>query len=503
MFQSFWPRLRGFILPATGSTSRRWRSSLLVVSFSLALTACGGAQTPAPSPTSLPAAVDTATPLPPPTQTPTALPTPTQTPTAPPVPTQTPTALPTPTQTPTALPAPTQTPTAPPQPTKTATPAVRPPAVIGQLNGLNLSLSPVIIGLNKPVFVTHAGDGSGRLFIVEKRGVIRIWQGGRLLETPFLNIAARVGSSSSEQGLLGLAFAPDFASSRLFFVNYTNREGDTIVERYRVTDDLDRADPASAFLILRIDQPAPNHNGGMIAFGADGYLWIGTGDGGGAGDVYQNGQNPQSLLGKMLRLDVTSDLTQPYQVPADNPWVGKTWNGQQMAPAVWALGLRNPWRFSFDRATGDLWIGDVGQGDYEEVDLAPAEQKGYPDGGLNFGWPIMEGTHCYGSEAGCNRESLTLPVAEIDHNAGDCALTGGYVYRGASIPDLDGSYFFGDYCSGNIWALVTANGRVQAPVRVFASDINISSFGEDEKGELYVVDLGRGAIYELIKVLLL
>jgi len=374
-----------------------------------------------------------------------------------------------------------------------------PPIISGQFDGLTLGLAVLATGLEKPVFVTHAGDGSNRLFIVEKRGTIRIWQAGQLLTTPFLDISERVRSSSSEQGLLGLAFAPNFASSRLFFVNYTNLQGDTIVERYGVTDDPNRADPTSAFRILRIDQPAPNHNGGMIAIGPDGNLWIGTGDGGGAGDVYRNGQNPKSLLGKMLRLDVTSDPSKPYQVPTDNPWISQTWNGQTMAPEIWALGLRNPWRFSFDRVTGDLWIGDVGQNTYEEVDLAAAEQKGYPSGGLNFGWPIMEGVHCYGSSAGCNRQGLALPVAEYDHDSGGCAVTGGYVYRGAAIPELEGVYFYGDYCSGYIWALRTTGSGVQAPVRVFASDLSISSFGEDEAGELYVADLGQGTIFQLVK----
>ena len=364
---------------------------------------------------------------------------------------------------------------------------------------MTLGLAVLVTGLDDPIFVTHAGEGSGRLFIVEKRGLIRIWQAGQLLAMPFLDISARVRSSSSEQGLLGLAFAPDFASSRLFFVNYTNLQGDTIVERYGVTDDPNRADSTSAFRVLRIDQPAPNHNGGMIAFGPDGNLWIGTGDGGGAGDVYRNGQNPQSLLGKMLRLDVTSDPSKPYRVPADNPWVSQTWNGQTMAPEIWALGLRNPWRFSFDRATGDLWIGDVGQNTYEEVDLVTAEQKGYPNGGLNFGWPIMEGTHCYGSSAGCGRQGLTLPAVEYDHDSGGCAVTGGYVYRGAAMPELEGVYFYGDYCSGYIWALRAADSGVQAPVRVFASDLSISSFGEDEAGELYVADLDKGAIFQLVK----
>ena len=463
---------------------RRLSLSLCAVSVSLMLAACGA------TPTAAPTATQTAT------LTPTNVPTATLTPTN--VPTRTPTATSSPTAsaTPTNLPISTSTPT----PSATVSPTNTPSPIIScQFDGQTFGLAVLATGLEKPIFVTHAGDGSNRLFIVEKRGVIRIWQAGQLLATPFLDISTLVRSSSSEQGLLGLAFAPDFASSRLFFVNYTNLQGDTIVERYGVTDDPNRADPTSAFRILRIDQPAPNHNGGMIAFGPDGNLWIGTGDGGGAGDVYGNGQNPKSLLGKMLRLDVTSDPSKPYQVPADNPWVNQAWNGQTMAPEVWALGLRNPWRFSFDRVTGDLWIGDVGQNTYEEVDLVTAEQKGYPNGGLNFGWPIMEGAHCYGSSAGCNRQGLALPVVEYDHDSGGCAVTGGYVYRGAVMPELEGVYFYGDYCSGYIWALRAAGSGVQAPVRVFASDLSISSFGEDETGELVVADLGQGRIFQLVK----
>jgi len=461
---------------------RRLSLSLCALSVSLALAACGATPTPAPTAAQAPTLAPTAAPT-------TAL-TPTKIPTPTPAATVTPTASLTPTEAPTATPIPAATIA----PTSTSSPSIS-----GQLNGLTLSLTTWVTGLRQPIFVTHAGDGSNRLFIVEKRGVIRIWQAGRLLEAPFLDITDRVGSRSSEQGLLGLAFAPDFASSRLFFVNYTNLQGDTIVERYGVTDDPNRADRTSAFQILRMDQPAPNHNGGMIAFGPDGHLWIGTGDGGGAGDVYKNGQNPASLLGKMLRLDVSSDLSQPYQAPADNPWVTQTWNGQTVAPEIWALGLRNPWRFSFDRVTGDLWIGDVGQNAYEEVDWVAAEQKGYPNGGLNFGWPIMEGTHCYGASAGCNRQGLTLPAAEYDHDTGGCAVTGGYVYRGAAMPELEGVYFYGDYCSGYIWALRANSSGGQVPVRVFASDLSISSFGEDEAGELYVADLGKGTIFRLVK----
>ena len=270
---------------------------------------------------------------------------------------------------------------------------------------------------------------------------------GQLLAEPFLDLTGQV-SGSSEQGLLGLAFAPDFAESGHFFVNYTDENGDTVIARYRVSaDDPDRADPSSRSVILEVDQPAANHNGGMLAFGPDGYLYVGMGDGGGARDQYKNGQNPQTLLGKMLRLDVASAGAQAYAVPPDNPWVASDWNGQDVRDEIWALGLRNPWRFSFDRETGDLWIGDVGQGDREEIDYVSAGSRG----GINFGWPIMEGTACLDGDT-CDQAGLTPPVTDYTHE-GNCSVTGGYVYRGGQIPAWNGLYFYGDYCSGKIWTL--------------------------------------------------
>jgi len=232
------------------------------------------------------------------------------------------------------------------------------------LSEVRVRVEPLIEGLVAPVWLTHAGDGSGRLFILEKAGTIRVVRDGQLVATPFLDIRDRVGSSASEQGLLGLAFAPDYSESGHFFVNYTDKRGDTVVSRFQVSGEPDAADSASEFKVLGIDQPAANHNGGGLLFGPDGHLWIGTGDGGAANDRFGNGQNPATLLGKMLRLDVTSDPSQPYLIPADNPWMGADWNGQDVADEVWALGLRNPWRYSFDRATGDLWIADVGQNTY-------------------------------------------------------------------------------------------------------------------------------------------
>lgn len=359
-----------------------------------------------------------------------------------------------------------------------------------------LRLEPVADGLAAPVFVGNAGDGSGRLFIIEKHGAIRIWSGGALLPQPFLDISDRVGSSGTEQGLLGLAFVPDYTRSGWFVVNYTDKNGDTVVARYHTTSDPNVADPKSEFALLKENQPAPNHNGGMLAFGPDGYLYAGLGDGGGAGDTYHNGQNMQTLLGKIVRLDVTSDPSGPYRVPTDNPWVDKSYLGQPVRAEIWATGLRNPWRFSFDRQTGDLWIGDVGQNTYEEVDLVKAAGKRLA-GGENFGWPIMEGMHCYRNGTTCSRDGLALPVAEYPHQDGSCSVTGGYVYRGTQFPVLQGLYFYGDYCSGRIWTLrPNGKGGWQGEVAL-DSGLAISSFGEDEIGELYVADLG-GAVYRLV-----
>ncbi len=376
-----------------------------------------------------------------------------------------------------------------PTPTNPPTPTLAP---------ARLALRPLTAGLAGPVFVTHAGDGSNRLFIVDKPGVIRVYADGKLLDTPFLDIRDRVGSVGSEQGLLGLAFPPDYARRLAFFVNYTDQTGDTVVARFNVTADPNVVDPGSAFTVLKLDQPAPNHNGGMVIFGPDGNLWIGTGDGGGANDTYRNGQNPGTLLGKMLRLDVTSDPSRPYIVPADNPWIKTAWNGQDVADEVWGLGLRNPWRYSFDRRTGDLWIADVGQNQYEEINQIAATGGQTLQGGLNFGWPIMEGTHCFPATAACDKSGLTLPVADYSHQGGHCSITGGYVYRGRLFPALDGVYLYGDFCSGQIWGLTqTAAGTWQSSP-LLDSDLGISSFGEDEAGELYVTDLRGGRVYQVV-----
>lgn len=389
--------------------------------------------------------------------------------------------------------APAALPTVTPQPEATAADApseAAPPAFAP--DQVSLGLEVVAEGLAGPLFVTHAGDGSGRLFVVEKPGLIHIVAGGQVVQPAFLDLTDRVGSSASEQGLLGLAFAPNYSETGYFWVNYTDLNGDTVVSRFHTPAETpNQADPASEFVTLQVDQPAANHNGGMVLFGPDGYLWIGMGDGGGANDRFGNAQNPATLLGKMLRLDVTSNPDVPYTIPADNPWVEADWNGADVVDEAWALGLRNPWRFSFDRATGDLWIADVGQNQYEEVNVTPA---GSP-GGLNYGWPIMEGMHCFQS-ADCRGDGLVMPVAEYDHSSG-CSVTGGYVYRGSAFPALNGVYLFADYCSGVMWATVP-EGDGWATYEMLRSGAMVSSFGEDEAGELYVTDLASGTVYRLV-----
>ncbi|MFC2030545.1 PQQ-dependent sugar dehydrogenase [Chloroflexota bacterium] len=371
-----------------------------------------------------------------------------------------------------------------PRPTATLTP--KPVPAAGDPAAVRVELQVVVGGLDTPLAIANAGDGSGRLFVVEKKGLVRVVQDGALAGVPFLDIRDRVGSSSSEQGLLGLAFHPDYENNGLFFVNYTSLQGATTVARYAMGAETNRADAGSEVLILSLDQPAANHNGGHLAFGPDGYLYIGTGDGGGSGDRYGNGQNGQTLLGTMLRLDVDSGL--PYVVPATNPFAGRP----NARDEIWALGLRNPWRYSFDRLTGDLYIADVGQNQYEEVNFQPATSGG----GQNYGWPIMEGKHCFPADQPCERAGLVLPVREYDHTAG-CSVTGGYVYRGQDFPVLTGIYLFGDYCSGRIWGLSPAGDGEWRVSELARADGQLSSFGEDERGELYLLDMGRG---ELLKV---
>lgn len=342
-------------------------------------------------------------------------------------------------------------------------------------DGTAYELVEVVSGFVRPVFLTHAGDGSGRSFIVEQNGKIFVMQDGNVLGTPFLDASALVSRDANERGLLGLAFHPNYAENGFFYLNYTDRAGNTVVTRYTISaDDPNVADPDSAQTILGINQPYANHNGGDIAFGPDGYLYIGMGDGGSAGDPQGHAQNPSSLLGKMLRIDV--DGGEPYAIPEDNPFVADS----SYAPEIWALGVRNPWRFSFDALTGDLYIADVGQNQWEEVNFQPAGL-----GGINYGWNIMEGMHRYSGEP--VPEGLTPPFAEYSHAEG-CSITGGYVYRGEELPDLQGVYFFADYCSGVIWSSYRDASGIWQTNPFMESGLTVSSFGVDEAGELYVIN---------------
>ncbi len=355
-----------------------------------------------------------------------------------------------------------------------------------------VSLQPVADGLVKPLFVTNAGDGSGRLFVIDQPGTIEIVADSQKAAAPFLDISDRVRSEGSEQGLLGLAFSPDYATNGLFYVDYTDLDGNTVVSRFKVTADADVADPESEQIILQQQQPFPNHNGGSLVFGPDGMLYIGFGDGGSQGDPNANGQNLDTWLGKILRIDVDPVRTpagESYLVPADNPFV-TTANAK---PEVFAYGLRNPWRFSFDKVTGDLYIGDVGQNVIEEIDFVPANDLG----GHDFGWNIMEGTSCYEADS-CDQNGLTLPVTEYAHDVGGCSVTGGYVSRGDANQTLQGIYMFADYCSGKLWGLgrdATGAWVTSNPIETGAG---ISSFGQGEDGDLYLTDINSGTVYRIV-----
>lgn len=353
---------------------------------------------------------------------------------------------------------------------------------------LDLALEPVAAGFAFPLYLT-APAGDTRLFVVEKGGLVRIVKDGAILGAPFLDVSALV-SNGGEQGLLGLAFDPQYASNGRFFVSYTNRAGDNVLASYQVSSDADRADAASAAIRLTVEQPYDNHNGGHIAFGPDGYLYMGIGDGGSGGDPDGHGQSRNDLLGSLLRLDVSGATG--YSVPADNPFVGTAGARGEL----WDWGLRNPWRFSFDRSTGDLYIGDVGQSEREEVDVSTAATGGGK--GLNYGWSIMEGTRCYNAGS-CDMTGLTLPVLDYTHSDG-CSVTGGFVYRGAAIPALAGTYFYSDYCGGWVRSFRYSGGMATETGTwdALAPGGNVPSFGEDGAGELYVLS-SSGGVYRIVE----
>jgi glucose/arabinose dehydrogenase len=358
-----------------------------------------------------------------------------------------------------------------------------------------LDLYPVGQGFTEPLLLVEPPDGSGRLLVVEQGGRVRLLTPGALTHPVYLDMRPLV-TSGGERGLLGLAFHPKFKDNGFLFVDYTDRRGDITVARLKADPaHPERVDPGTLKVILSIPNPAPNHNGGMLAFGPDGYLYIATGDGGGAGDPFQNGQNTFSYLGKILRIDVDAPPEarsngHPYGIPADNPFLRLS----AYRPEIWALGLRNPWRFAFDPKTGDLFIADVGQDAWEEVDYHAAAAPG----GDNYGWSQMEGRHCYPPKnKSC--DFGTPPVAEYSHESG-CSITGGFVYRGPTIPKLDGVYLFSDYCSGGLWGLLPDKARPGTfhMRRYLEAKLAVSSFGQDRAGEVYLLDHKRGGVWRVV-----
>jgi len=363
------------------------------------------------------------------------------------------------------------------------TPLAVPPPIALQVVVTSNSLTHIVT-------VTHANDD--RLFIVLQDGRVIIYDGQQLLSQPFINISTLV-SCCGERGLLGLAFPPNYASNGFFYLNYTNTLGNTVVARYSVSANTNVANPDSAAILLTVTQPDVNHNGGQLAFGNDGYLYIGMGDGGGAGDPNNNGQSLNTLLGKMLRIDVNNGS--PYSIPVGNPFVEQPNDNPNTKAEIWAYGLRNPWRFSFDRETHDLLIADVGQGAHEELDFQLANSTG----GQNYGWRLMEGSFCYNPVSNCNPGSLTLPVLDFTHSDGNCSITGGFRYRG-DYNALDGAYLYGDYCSGRIWGAVPGSSSSWETTELLDTAFNISTFGEDRAGRVYVASYSDtvGSLYRIV-----
>lgn len=348
-------------------------------------------------------------------------------------------------------------------------------------------LDPVFNDLQSPVGIVDPGDDSGRLFVIEQIGLVRVVADGELLDAPFLDISGDV-TNGSEQGLLGLAFDPAFAENGRFYIDYTDTDGNTVVARYTLSDpSANDAGDATVETVLTQEQPFPNHNGGQLAFGTDGYLYIGFGDGGSQGDPNGNGQNLQTWLGKILRVDVSGD--EGYTIPDDNPFA----DGVDGLPEIYVYGVRNPWRFTIDPDTGDLYIGDVGQGAWEEIDYLPVDEAA----GANLGWNILEGNHCYATEP-CDSDGTVLPIFEYSHESGSgCSVIAGPVVHDPDLPGLAGVEVFADYCSGLLWATGRdANGDWQTADPI-ETGLRISSFGTGPDGEVYVVDL-TGSIYRLV-----
>jgi glucose/arabinose dehydrogenase len=353
-----------------------------------------------------------------------------------------------------------------------------------------IQLQPLVSGLTNPLGLEQPGDSSGRLFVAQQGGTIVIIQNGALLAQPFLDISSKI-AMGSEMGLLGLTFHPGFAQNGKFYLNYTRSVSgqiQSVIAEYRLAaGNANVADPASERILLTVNQIGnfQNHKAGQLAFGPDGFLYFGLGDGGGEGDPFGNGQNTQTLLGKMMRIDVNNlSPGLQYAIPTDNPFVA---GGGR--PEIFAVGFRNPWRFSFDRASGRLFAGDVGQNNFEEVDIV---QKGQ-----NYGWNTMEGMHCFNPPSGCNMTGLTLPIAEYSHSEGD-AIIGGFFYHGSLLSDLQGAYIFGDLGTGKIWELVEGPPNTFTRTLLNQTGLTISSFGQDQNGELYVVDIGNGRVLKIV-----
>jgi glucose/arabinose dehydrogenase len=350
---------------------------------------------------------------------------------------------------------------------------------------VNMVLTP-ILEASAVVDIKHAGDGSNRLFVVQQTGAVLVYKNGQLLDTPFIDVR-RLITIGQEQGLLSIAFSPDYASNGEFYLFYTDQAGSSAIARYRVGSDPDLADETSAEVLLAVAQPQANHNGGRLEFGPDNMLYVGIGDGGGGGDPGLHGQNRATRLGTILRMDVES-VDQGYQVPPDNPFFGQI----GAVPELWAYGLRNPWRMSFDRLSGDLYIADVGQSATEEINFQTAAEGG----GQNYGWNIFEGDGCFQSNPACATTQATPPVFAYGHDQGRCSITGGQVYRGPDYASLEGRYLYGDFCSGEIWALQQVNGQWSNEL-LGVTDISILTFGEDERGNVYVSGItgdGNGVV---------
>lgn len=348
-----------------------------------------------------------------------------------------------------------------------------------------LSLQQIASGLNSPVYVTSP-PGDARLFVVEQSGRIRIFQSGQLLATPFLDITSKV-LSGGERGLLSVAFHPQYATNGFFYVYFTGAGGELRIERYSVSANANLANGASAKLILAVPHARTNHNGGLAMFGPDGMLYLGLGDGGGAGDPDLNGQNRNTLLGALLRVDVNSG--DPYAIPSGNPFAGRA----DARPEIWALGLRNPWRFSFDRSAGLLYVADVGQNLWEEVNVVSSSLAG-----VNYGWNIMEASSCFDAST-CNKSGLELPVLEYGHGDGSCSITGGFAYRGSALPEIAGHYFYADYCVGTVKSFLYQSGAATDKRSWDLGSVgSITSFGEDASGELYLTS-GNGGLYKFVR----